>query len=95
MVDGLSIDAPNHSEIIHNLRGMRQEFADQRSALSMRGEFVDGRSDREALLTGSHGREALAVANGFGQVGVKQFRQSGLVIPQVDLGWRAVHEQID
>src|SRR6266404_9230660 len=49
MVNGLGINASDHGQIVHNLRGVRQELADHRAAFSVRSKFVYGWGDGETL----------------------------------------------
>ena len=85
MVDGFGVDGLDDGEFIHDLRGVREQLADQRAALAVRGELVNGGRDGKALLPAGHRRQPLAHADRVGQVGVEEAAELGLVVPQVEL----------
>ena len=61
----------------------------------MLGELELARGDGEACLTGSHGGDALAVADALRQVLVEVGLELRLVVPEIELGRSAVHVQVD
>src|SRR5215472_4429227 len=95
MVYSLRINSANYRQVVHYLGGVREQFADHSSASTVRGEFVNGRSNGKSLLAGSHRGQSLPVANRIRQIGVKQFAEFGFVIPKIDLRRRPVHEQVN
>src|SRR5205823_1559677 len=66
-----------------------------RAAFPVLGELVDRRRDREARLAGGHGRQALSLANGIGEILVVPVFQARLVVEHVLLRRTAEHMQVD
>ena len=59
MIDGLGVDALDEAEVIHNLRGVGQEFADPRAAPAMLLELERGAGEGQRGLITRHAGEAL------------------------------------
>ena len=68
---------------------------DPRAALAVLRELEDRRRDGKPRLAGGHGGEALALADGVGQVLVEPLLHPRLVVEQVHLRRRADHVEVD
>ena len=82
-------------EIVGHFRDVGQQLGDPSACLAMLLEFEDRRRDREAALSRGHGRQALTLANGLGQVLVVPVLHLRLVVEEVHLRRGADHVQID
>src|SRR5690606_22939185 len=85
----------DEGDLVDDLGGVRYEFAGPGAVLAMLAEFVFGGSDGEAGLAAGHGGEALAFADGFGEVFVEHVPHFGFVVPHVHLRGAFVHKEVD
>jgi hypothetical protein len=95
VVDGVGVDAADDRELIGHLRRVREQLAHPRASLAVLGELEHGGRDRQPRLAAGHRGDALAAADGVGQVLVEVRFELRLVIPHVDLRRPAVHVQVD
>ena len=71
--------------VVHDLRGVRQQFADPRARLPVLLELEDGARHREGALPRRHAGDALAHANAAGQFGAGELVERRLVVEQIHL----------
>ena len=95
VIDGLGIDGLDDAHFVHDAGDVRQQFAHPGAGFAVLPELVDGLHHRQRLLPRSHGGDALAQANGIGQLGFVKFFQARLVIKQFHLRGPARHEQVN
>ncbi len=85
MIDGLCMHGPDETEVVDNLGRVGKQVADPRTGCAAPRESKDRRRHREALLRGSHGRQALTFAYRVGEIFPTNLRQLRFVVKQVDL----------
>ena len=68
VVDRVGVHRTDHADLVGDATDMREEFADLRAGLAVASELKATRLAGEAGLRGHHARDALAAANGVGQV---------------------------
>ena len=85
----------DHGDVVGDALHVRDEFAHPHAALAALLEGELARRYGEPRLSARHRRDALAFADGLGQVGVEVFLQTGFVIEHVELRRPAVHVQVD
>ena len=95
MVDRVGVDGLDHRDVVHDSGDVRQEFADPHAALAVLRELEHRRRDRQPRLAAGHRGDALALADGLGQILVEVRVELGLVIQRVNLRRPAVQVQVN
>ena len=95
MVDGVGVDGADDGEVIDELGGPREEFADPGAVLAVLGEFENRRRDGEFRLAAGHRGDALAGADGVGELDVELGGEPRFVVEGVELRRPAVHVEVD
>ena len=85
VVDGLGVHRAHDADLVSDAADVGQQFADLGAGLAVTGEFESARLAGEAGLRGHHARDALAAADGVGQVFVELPFELGLGIQQVEV----------
>ena len=68
VIDGVGMHAADDGDIVHHARRVGQQLGNPRAGFAVLRELENRRRDGKARLAAGHGGEALAVADGFGQV---------------------------
>ena len=95
VVDGVGVDGADDGEVIDELGGPREEFADPGAVLAVLGEFENRRRDGEFRLAAGHRGDALAGADGVGELDVELGGEPRFVVEGVELRRPAVHVEVD
>ena len=95
MVDRLRVHALDETELIGDLGGVRQKIAHPRAALAVLLERFDRREHQLPLRVARHRAEAFPRQIFIGNRRPMQLLQFRLVIEQIDMRRRAIHEQIN
>ena len=95
VVDGLGVHRAEHADLVRDAADVREEFADFGAALAVTGELETAGLTGEARLRGHHAGDALAAADGIGQVLVELALEFGLRIQQVEVRRAAGLEEAD
>ena len=95
VIDRFGVHRTDDAHVVDHLRFPGEHLGKPRAALAVLGEFEDRRRDREARLPRCHRRQALAVADRFGQVFVVPVLHLRLGVEEVHLCGAADHVQID
>src|SRR5262245_31562503 len=83
------------TQIVHNLRGIRQQLTKPCAGLSMLRELEDRFRHRKARLSRGHCRQPLAVPDRVGQVSAMSHDEPWFVIEQIELRRSAALEHIN
>ena len=86
VVDGVCVHRLHHQQFVHDPGGVRHKLADPGPGLAVLFELEEGGDHRELSLPRCHSRDALAPADGGGEIGASQRLEPGLVVEQVQLG---------
>ena len=95
VVDRLGVHRADDADLVGDLRGVRQQVADPLAALAALFERGEAFADGEIFLAGGHAGDALALADGVGQILAVDFVEPGLVVEEIDVRGTAGLEQID
>ena len=95
VVDLLGLHRLDDGDVVDDFGGVRQQLAEPGTLFAVLRELEDGRRSGKFGLKGTHAGEALAHADRFRQIGAALFRESRFVVEQIELGGRAVLEEID
>ena len=96
VVDRLGVEGAHPADVVRVLAEVGQQVRVQpHPALPVLAEVVLRRRDREAGLAAGHRRQALAVADAWGQVLVVHLLHLRLVVEEVHLGGAADHVEVD
>ena len=68
VIDGVGVDGFDDGEVVDDFGGVRQQFADPGAGLAVLFEAEEARRDGKRGLAGRHAGDALAHADGVGQV---------------------------
>jgi len=60
VIDRIGVHRVDEAEIVHDVGGVREKFAEPDAGLAVLGEFEDARRDGKLGLVGGHSGEALA-----------------------------------
>ena len=89
VVDRLGEHRADDAQVVGDLCGVRQQFADPRAALAMLLELIGRANHRQARLVATHAGEPLALPHAVGQFLAVVLVQQRLVIEQINLRRRA------
>ncbi len=92
VIDRLGVNRFDDGDVVDDLGGPRHKLADPGSGFAVLLEFVLRRSDGKTRLTAGHGGQALAHADGFGQVLIEHLGHRRLVVEQIHLRRAFIHE---
>ena len=95
VVDRVGVDGADDGDVVDDLGGPREQFADPGAVLAVLGELEERGCDGEFGLAARHRGDALALADRFRQVLLKTRLEGGLVVERVELRRPAVHVQIN
>ncbi len=95
MIDGVGMHGLDDRDLVGDLAGVRQQFAQPHARRAMLLELEDRRRGRKGGLIRGHAGQALAHPHRFRQIAAAQLLKPGLVIEQVQLRGSAVLEQIN
>jgi len=85
MVDRLGVQGADEADLVGELRGVRQQFAQPHPAPAVLLKLEDRGRDRKTFLSRGHSGEALLAAHGVRQVLVKLRGEARLVVEEIDL----------
>ena len=95
VVDRIGMDGADDGDVVDDLGGPREQFADPGAALAVLGKLEEGGCDGEFGLAARHRGDALALADRFRQVLLKTRLERGFVVERIELRRPAVHMEID
>ena len=95
VVDSLRMHAADEAHVVDHLGRVRQQLRDPHARLPVLGELEFARCNREPLLAGGHGGQALPLANRVGQVLIVPLIHLRLIVVQVHLRRTADHVQVN
>ena len=96
MVDCVGVDGLDDRKVVHHFRGERHQIGVRpRAAFSALLEFEFCWRYGQARLLARHRGDALAHADGVGQVLVEVLLELRLVVPRIELGRTAIHVEVD
>ena len=89
VIDGVRVHRLDDRQLIDDLGGVRQQFADPCAGLPVLLEFEDGAGHWKRALARSHARDALPHTHAAGKLCAGQLVERRLVIEQIHLRWAA------
>ena len=95
VIDSLRVHRADHADVIGDAADVRQQFAELAAALAVAGEFEPGWLAGESRLRGHHASDALAAADGIGQVLVELTFKLGLGVVEIEVRGAAGLEEAD
>ena len=95
VIDRFGLQGLDDADVVGDLGGVRQQFAEPRAALAVLRELEDRRRGRKFRLIRRHAGEPLAHADGIRQIRSAPRLQVRLVIEEIELRRRAVLEEIN
>ena len=95
MIDLLGLHRPDDGEFVDDFGGVRQKLAEPGAAFAVLRELEDGGRGGNFVWKALMPVRRWPIADGFRQIGAALFSERGLVVEQIELGRRAVLEEID